>query len=187
MTRYVSNFLSSTFAVLSLVLRTSNRNVSITNAKKSSGFSYKGRLFFPPFFESISNRSSYARFTFSLVSSSGLASFTSPIANGSPPSSPSIALVTHFGAVASGTLSHHGTYGLISKTGVPSTKSIPPSVTSPRSQSTLIILPKLNPTGRGRCGVRVDKHPRFSPFNLGTETKAFTAPPFFVPHAFVFA
>ena len=83
--------------------------------------------------------------------------------------------------------SQNGTYGLISNIGVPSTSSIPPITTTPRSASTLSTVPTDSPTGIGLCGVLVASAPTRFPSNRGTATFPFAAPPVFVPAKFVFA
>mmetsp|Transcript_9645 Transcript_9645/g.40394 ORF Transcript_9645/g.40394 Transcript_9645/m.40394 type:complete len:273 (+) Transcript_9645:258-1076(+) len=68
--------------------------------------------------------------------------------------------------------SQNGKYGFMSNTGVPSTKSAPPTSKKPFSWSTCLISTRLKPIGKGLCGVRVANTPRRSPFRRGTRTFA---------------
>ena len=171
-TRYVSNFLFSALAFRSRMDRMSKDKTSLTNSINKPTSAYKVFAARLRAYELESGASALS------------ATSTRTIFNGS---SLAASLPTQSGAVEFGIESANGTYGLISSTGVPSTKSIPPTTTTPRSASTRSTVPTDSPTGTGRCGVLVANTPTRSPSNLGTATLPFAAPPVFVPARFVLA
>lgn len=65
-------------------------------------------------------------------------------------------------------LSYRGIYGLMSRTGVPSTISVPMKCT--QAPSIDEISTKDRPIAQGRCGERVLNTPTRFPFNLGGAT-----------------
>mmetsp|Transcript_8959 Transcript_8959/g.32804 ORF Transcript_8959/g.32804 Transcript_8959/m.32804 type:complete len:201 (-) Transcript_8959:80-682(-) len=136
--------------------------------------------FIPDSGPSLSNRIRRRSFTLASYAAPTSASARALDATASIRSGSSRSVATAFtqgGAVASGTQSQNGAYGFTSSTGVPSTRSAPPSVSVLASTSTAITRAMERPTGSGRCGVRVASAPTGSPFSRGTRTFAFTLCP----------